>query len=74
MNRRDDIDLLGSTTTTIGDIQKEPDSSWGAVGADYATCALECSVLENPRAHSKDANIWLNNDTLHITEVITISV
>jgi hypothetical protein len=44
MNCRDDIDLLGSTTTTIGDIQKEPDSSRGAVGDDYATCVLECSA------------------------------
>ncbi|RDL37235.1 uncharacterized protein BP5553_04668 [Venustampulla echinocandica] len=72
MNCQDDIIPGGGVTTSIGQIQKEPDSSWGPLGADYLTCVLESGVSESRRALARDAKIWLEHYDSHTTQVVTV--
>jgi hypothetical protein len=74
MNRNEDIIPGGGTTTTIGNIIKEPDASWRPLGTGYATCVLESAVSESSQSLRRDARIWLEHDDSHVTQVITVKI
>jgi hypothetical protein len=69
---------IGGTTMSIDNVRKEADASWGPfkIGPEfpYATCVFECGMSESNRALSRDARLWLEHESSHVTQVVTIKI
>ena len=70
----DEIDIVRSGLQTMGNIQKQPDGSWGPLGVSYATCILEVALSQSKRSLDNKARLWLESPGSHVSQVITIKL
>ncbi|KAB8234202.1 uncharacterized protein BDW43DRAFT_310558 [Aspergillus alliaceus] len=75
MNLEDHVDLLGSTTVTIGSWKKEADFCWApASKATALSFVVEVGLSESARNLPLDARGWLETCTSSVKLVVTIGI
>jgi hypothetical protein len=73
-NCQGDLIAIGGAKQSLGNLNKEPDESWGPKGVVYATLVLEVGMKESLRALDVDAQRWIKNELSHVTQVITAKI
>ena len=71
MNCKEDLTPSGRATVSLGNLDKQPDESWGPRRVGYPTCVLEVGMTESIRALDIDAQRWIKNEPSYVTQVIT---
>jgi hypothetical protein len=72
----EDLIASGAAIESLGNVNKQPDQSWGPRGVEYPTCVLEVSTEERDSipALDRDAQRWIENEPTHVTQVITAKI
>ncbi|KIN06852.1 hypothetical protein OIDMADRAFT_174008 [Oidiodendron maius Zn] len=72
----EDLIASGGVIESLGNVNKQPDQSWGPKGVEYPTCVLEVGMEERESipALDRDAQRWIENEPSHVTQVITAKI
>ena len=70
----DELSMTGRGQRTIGNVQKEPDGSWGPAKVRYPTCILEVGESQSKPSLDNSARLWLKSPGPHISQVIMVKI
>jgi hypothetical protein len=74
MNCQDEFANTGSADRDLITSKKQPDESAGPFDTGYITFAVESGVTESARALERDAKDWIEDETSHVLQVVTIKI
>jgi hypothetical protein len=74
MNCDQELCFTGGAKRFMLEVNKAPDESIGPRNADYCTFVIETGVAESARKLDRDAKLWLEDPSSHVTQAITMKI